>query len=329
MHCRRTKQGSFRQESRGVIWLGVLLAALIASRACAAPLDQISLSRTIDRKVALTNSEIIAAALFINGLTNELRGFLYSDQLPSTVTVTPLLVRLNGITITNYSFESGLDGDVYSGYKPWRWQIETPAGFAESNAIPEQAEVRIVYSISSGQPGVFSLHPPTWVATIPDETEMLFGYGGIFESLSLKFAATLDSPLLSSSLTGYDFSVTVDGVPRSIYVLSVSSNLVDWIPVATNLSPFTLTESVSSGAHRFFLGAPYTITEGNLAVRSAGTNLFQFSVESVPAAVYVLERSEDLLDWAPIETNFAPFQVTVTNQPGATAGFFRARLLDL
>src|SRR6478735_11450755 len=74
------------------------------------------LARAVARPVALTNSPIVVTATFINLEPTALRGFCYVDELPSALSVTPLDVQINGQSVTNYTFESGLSGDVYAGH---------------------------------------------------------------------------------------------------------------------------------------------------------------------------------------------------------------------
>jgi hypothetical protein len=306
---------------------GWFVVALFPSAACSASFDEPSLSRSIDRKSALTNSAITATAVFTNGLT-DLRGFLYSDQLPSTLVVEPLSLMLNGVSVTNYSIESGEDGDVYPGHKPWRWILETPVQFAQTNPIPPRTQVRIVYSISSAAPGIFTLPQFGWAAGGSDMTNAHFGHSEVFESRTIKFTASLEEPLLTWSPADGLFSISVNGEPNSIYLLCVSSNLLDWLPVATNLSPFSVAERFLDAPQHFFLALPYLVKEANLFLRPLTANTFRLSVEAVHSAPYILEQSLDLFTWIPIATNFAPFQITVTNVSGAPEEFYRARLLE-
>jgi hypothetical protein len=62
-------------------------------------------------------------------------------------------------------------------------------------------------------------------------------------------AATLNSPL---SISGDSFQFDVSGVPGFTYAIETSTNLIDWLPVLTNLSPFTfVTTNVSAFPQRF------------------------------------------------------------------------------
>ena len=72
------------------------LLCLISQVALAAT-SSLTLTRTFDKTVALTNTS-----------PDALRGFCYFDEVPSGLTVTTVSVTLNGQFLTNFGFESGL-----------------------------------------------------------------------------------------------------------------------------------------------------------------------------------------------------------------------------
>ena len=155
----------------------MLVAALLplpAARAFSS--DNSSFARSFSQGLILTNAPVVVTVTFTNLETNTLRGFFFSDEVPTGTTVSTLSVALNGRNIRNYTLESGLDGDVYAGYTPWRWILERPAGFAESNPIPPQAGVRIVYAVASSVPGSFSFPQFFWTGQSPPNTNAAFGY---------------------------------------------------------------------------------------------------------------------------------------------------------
>ena len=62
-------------------------------------------------------------------------------------------------------------------------------------------------------------------------------------------AAALSSPTFSA---GGAIQFRVTGVPGEDYVIEASTNQMDWLPVATNRSPFTFTNSSASAPQEFF-----------------------------------------------------------------------------
>ena len=231
---------------RCVPWFsGLCAAGFLASAPPVSSADPFSVVRRFDQRVAPTNSPILVTATLTNGGTAELRGFYFTDQLPSAFTVTTLSVALGEQNITNYSVETGCDGDVFPGYTPWRWRIETPIALAESNPVPPQAAVQIVYSISSSSNGIFALQPFDWAAYCADPTNAVFGFAQSTYEGTVKFVDSTNLSLISVQNSTNGLGVWLDGAPCTLYVLSGSSNLVDWLPLMTNTSPFWFEEDTS------------------------------------------------------------------------------------
>jgi Fibronectin type III domain len=63
--------------------------------------------------------------------------------------------------------------------------------------------------------------------------------------------------LVSPSYSNGRCSFTVSGVPGYQYVVEMSTNLVNWIPVATNTVPFTFVVTNTSQFHQQFYRAAY------------------------------------------------------------------------
>src|SRR5512137_578341 len=132
---------------RGMLWCGALGASLGSAGAFTS--DSCGLSRTFDRTSTLTNLPVVVSALFTNGAAASVRGLSLSEQLPPGLAVQTLAVIVNGRAVTNYHFESGLAGDVYAGLVPYRWTLEMPASFAQSNPVPAAGTALIQYSLVS------------------------------------------------------------------------------------------------------------------------------------------------------------------------------------
>lgn len=302
--------------------------ALSAASAFAFSDDGSSLTRALSRRVTLTNWPIRVRASFINGSTNTLRGFCYTEQLPSSLVVTPLSVALNGRILTNFTFESGHDGDIYSGCIPRRWRLESPTNFAEVNPVPPGAVIRFLYSITCATTGTYSLSQYTWAGALANRTNTSFGCSEPADQRNIKFVSSANLPLLSAQYATNRFSLQLDGAPGTIYLLTASSNLVHWIPLATNLSPFSFVETnVAAFPRRFYRAVPYTIISANPTIAPASTNGYQLRVDGVAGCSYILEQSFDLSHWVPIATNVVPFIYLDTNVVGRTACFYRGRLV--
>jgi len=185
--------------------------------------------------MTLTNSGIIITANFTNGTTPPLRGFYYDDQLPSAMTATTLSVTLNGANVVNYLLETGMDSDVYAGCTPWRWILEQPASFSQTNPVPPGGWVQIVYSVSASAPGAFSLAEFEWVGFAQSNTNASFGYSEAADQRALTF---LSPVVLSGRAVPNGWSLQLDSVGGYKYVLQASTNLLTWVPLVTNTTPY-------------------------------------------------------------------------------------------
>jgi hypothetical protein len=151
--------------------------------------DPSSLARSLGTSSAVTNAPIVVTATFINGAGLALRGFCYTEQMPSALNVTMLSLWVNGQSITNYTLESGLDNEVYPGCRPYRWMVELPPGFTANNAVAPGATVRIQYSITSPIAGSFNLQQFNWGGYNPGNTNAAFGYSESSDARSVTYNA--------------------------------------------------------------------------------------------------------------------------------------------
>jgi hypothetical protein len=282
----------------------------------------------LDSKVSLTNSPIQVTVTFTNGGSKALRGFFFTEQIPAELTVTTVRVRLNGQAVTNYSFEAGRVGEILPGCTPWRWKFETPTNFPEVNPVSPCVAAQIVYTIASPSTGTFNLQGFSWAASKEDITNTVFGCSESEDQLTFRFVASGNLPLLVGQPSTGGFTVGVDGAPGSIYLLAASSDLVHWLPLATNVSPFAFTVTNWADFHQqFYRATPYTGISGNVTLTRASGGGLVLRVDGVQGCSYRVERSADLLTWFPLATNTPPFSVIASNAAGVPACFYRARLL--
>jgi hypothetical protein len=155
--------------------------------------------------------------------------------------------------VTNYLFESGQDGDVWAGCTPYRWVLETPAAFAQTNPVPPQSTVQIAYTINSPTPGAFTLPQFQWVGFNPSNTNAVLGYLDNTNQDRVTFVSTSAPPAsVSGRLATNGFGVTVTGLTGASYAVHASTNLIQWLPLVTNASPFTFTDTGSTNFTRRF-----------------------------------------------------------------------------
>ena len=230
----------------------VCLAGFLVAASRAFPDGGSTLQRTFTSSVTLTNWPVVVTATFTNGDGTVLDGLFYSDQVPSTLSVTTLSLTVNGGAVTNYTFESGQDGDVYPGYTPCRWMLESPTNFPETNPVPSQARVQIVYAVNSLSPGSFAFQQFSWAAYEPGLTNAIFGYSGSADQQLLRFVTTSYQPLLAGQYATNGFTFQIAGVPGYNYALERSTNLISWVALVTNVSPFVFTDPNTAGFPQCF-----------------------------------------------------------------------------
>ena len=213
---------------------------LSASSAFAFSSDGSSLVRTPDRWIARTNSVVVFSVTFSNGCANPLRGFYFTDQMPSGLTVTPIALSINGAAVTNYSFISGQSGDVYSGCTPFRWVLEQPADFLEPNAIAPAGVVGIEYSVTSPTPGSFALQEYAWAGYEAALTNSSFGYSEPTNQQTLTFLSQPPAALLSLVARTNLLTLQLMSTPGAAFIVEQSTNLSLWTPFVTNVAPFSV-----------------------------------------------------------------------------------------
>ena len=222
--------------------------------------DGSSLARTCEAPVAITNSAIVVTATFTNSSPDPLRGFLYTEQLPTAIILSNGSITLNGQSITNAILESGLDGEVYSGFTPWRWRLETPTNFAEAHPVPSGAVVQIKYALTSPTLGSFLCPEYAWLGRRAGSTNVMFGCSELTNQLTVYFVSNTNRPAVSAQYSSNGSLLLLVGAPGVSYVLESSQDLATWLPLTTNVCCFTFldTNSIHLPSRwyrgRFYLG---------------------------------------------------------------------------
>lgn len=176
-----------RTRSITLVALAGFLAMLPAQRMFAFSTHDVSRHRAFDQTIALTSSHVTVTCTFTNREPGDLRGLFWTEYVPSSLAVSNVSVRLNGDAISNYLFETGNDGDVYTNCMPYRWILEQPTGFTESNAVASNAWVEIVYKVSSATQGVFNLNEFSWAGYYKDTQDAAFGFSEPGDAQSVCF----------------------------------------------------------------------------------------------------------------------------------------------
>lgn len=130
---------------------------------------------------------ITATLLITNQESIDLRGFYYSDQVPTGWAMETVGVWIDGVPVTDYDYRPGSAGGIYPGTTAHRWSLELPQGggsFIPAHPISALGgTARIVYrmTVASGQgddyqPGYEAW--AGWLETLPTGSA-IFGYQGL------------------------------------------------------------------------------------------------------------------------------------------------------
>ena len=211
-----------------------------------------SLSRTFDSTSANTNSPIIVTVVVSNADVTTLRGFCFFEQIPLGFAVTTLGVTVNGQAVTNYMSESGLPGDDYPGYTPYRWVLETPRLFSENNPVAPGAIAQVQHTLASSQAGSFTLPEFSWSGFDAAGTNACFGYSESNDVQTISFvgAPPPDYPVLTVSATVISFGATQGSSPVSqvFGIANAGGGTLNWTAAATGATTGWLTISTTNGS---------------------------------------------------------------------------------
>ena len=134
----------------------------------------IAVLRDFNNAPAGPNEPVTVTVNIINTGPHSVRGFYYTEHIPSHYTVNVMSLKINGIA-GSVMTEHGLESDVYPGSIPHRWIFELPPSFTENNPLNTNDNVEIVYTIVSNT-GIARPHEYSWAGMI--DSEPMFGYYG-------------------------------------------------------------------------------------------------------------------------------------------------------
>ncbi len=135
-------------------------------------------SRTFSNIDALPGSTVIVTVKFSNFEEIDMKGFFYSEHIPENLQVAPISVSINGKSLSedSYFFEPGSNGDIYEGYIPYRWILEKPPFFDTDIPVPGNDYIKIIYSVSYTDTGVFEFIGFNWAGYFQEISDSSFGH---------------------------------------------------------------------------------------------------------------------------------------------------------
>ena len=96
-----------------LILLSVCSLSLSAGSGSCFTTDNVTVTRSMDRDVAVPGSSVTVMVNVTNLEPDSLRGFYYAEEIPQGLAINTVSVKVNGNPISDYMLESGSVGDVY------------------------------------------------------------------------------------------------------------------------------------------------------------------------------------------------------------------------
>ena len=133
--------------------------------------------------------------------------------------------------------------------------------------------------------------------------------------------------LKAAPLSNGSFGLSVAGGAGETYVVEASTDLIHWVPVATNTASFNFVDSQAGKyAQRFYRAVFQSpLQTPALAAIPAAARQFNVAVAGSAGQLYVVQASTNLVDWTSVATNAAPFTFVDTNAARFEKRFFRAQ----
>lgn len=131
-----------------------------------------SITRSFDKEEAVVGESIIATVTFTHFESTDIRGFFYSEYVQEGLNIETVSVTVvggdNEGEIDNYSLEIVSDNDAFPESRIYRWILELPPDFNKNNPIVSGETLKIVYSITSPNDGIFDFEEFHWVGYFQD-----------------------------------------------------------------------------------------------------------------------------------------------------------------
>lgn len=132
------------------------------------------------------------------------------------------------------------------------------------------------------------------------------------------------------------FTIYVSGIAGYLYVVQSSTNLANWISVATNAAPFYFTDpNATQTPHSFYRtfylpssSDPSAFAATLIPTMNLGAG-FVFRVSGIPGYQYIVQSSTNLANWVSVATNTAPFTFTAPNAGQLQQCFYRTCYIPL
>jgi chitodextrinase len=249
------------------IFVTALVLGLPIAQALGLTSSNASLTRSFDTNSATASAPITVTVVLSNADAAALRGFCFVEQIPLGLTVSTLGVSVNGQAVTNCTSESGLLADVYPGFTPYRWVLETPAAFSENDPVPPSAVAQVQYTLSSARAGSFTLPEFCWSGFYVAGTNACFGHSESNDVQVVRFVGLPppDYPILTVSTNAICFNTTQGNSPAGqvFGITNAGGGTLNWTAAVNGAAPAWLSVSPTNGSGNATVTA--VVSSANLA----------------------------------------------------------------
>ena len=174
-------------------------------------------------------------------MVTNLYGAVLSSNAVLTVLVSPTITsqptNITALAGGNATFTVTADGTAPLNFQ---WTLNN------TNLTDATNLILTLSSLTSDQAGVYSVTVTNLAGSVTSSDATLSVYSSAVPALS---GTSFDAD--------NNFSFTVAGVPGFNYAVQASTNLVDWIPLLTNTSPFIFTDTNTASFQQQFYRSIY------------------------------------------------------------------------
>jgi hypothetical protein len=200
--------------------------------------------------VNLSGSAAIYGAVVANSFDGSGGVSIHFDESLATSTSSPIWIGAQSgnqaVPLgSNVTFNVSIAGGSPTGFQ---WFFQPTNGFASMIAGGTNASLSLT-NIQLSDAGNYSVVVSNLISAAYSVPAILFVYTN-----TAQLAAQFGPPAGS---TNGQFQCNVAGVAGFNYAIQASTNLVDWIPLVTNVSPFNFTETNAGGDSRRFYRSIY------------------------------------------------------------------------
>lgn len=135
---------------------------------------QVMVNRSFSDTIVSAEDPVFVNFQLINCLSDTLKGFYYTEHVPSNFDITDVSVTIDQTEIFDFLSETTSAGDIYLNAITYRWIIDLPGDLPSSGIPPDSSELVINYLLSCDIPGFYTFNHYSWIGIA--DSNATFGY---------------------------------------------------------------------------------------------------------------------------------------------------------